>query len=99
MHPSGNFLYGSNRGDDSIIVFAIDHAHRQAYIRQCVSTGGKTPRNFALDPSGHWLLAANQNSNNIVVFQVNQKNGRLTPTGQAVKAPEPVCIVFVPLER
>lgn len=99
IDPSGNFLYGSNRGDDSIIVFAIDHATGKLTFVQRVSTGGKTPRNFALDPSGHWLLAANQDSNNIVVFQVNQENGRLTPTGQAVKAPEPVCIVFVPLER
>jgi 6-phosphogluconolactonase len=99
VHPSGNFLYGSNRGDDSIVVFAIDHATGRLTFVERVSTQGKTPRNFAVDPSGRWLLAANQDSNSIVTFQVNQKTGRLTPTGQALPVPEPVCLVFVPVGR
>ena len=99
VHPSGKFVYGSNRGDDSIVVFAIDHATGRLTFVERVPTQGKTPRNFALDPSGRWLFAANQDSNSIVTFQVNQETGRLTPTGQAVRVPEPVCVVFVPLAR
>ncbi len=96
VHPSGNFLYGSNRGDDSIVVFAIDHATNKLAFIERVSTQGKTPRNFALDPSGRWLLAANQDSNSIVTFRVDQETGRLTPSGPSVELPEPVCVVFVP---
>jgi 6-phosphogluconolactonase len=99
VHPSGNFLYGSNRGDDSIVVFAIDHGTGRLTFVERVPTEGKEPRNFALDPSGHWLLAANQNSNRIVTFRVDQKTGRLTPTGLAVPVSEPVCLVFVPVDR
>jgi 6-phosphogluconolactonase len=62
-----------------------------------VATGGKTPRNSALDPSGSWLLAANQNSDDIVVFRIDRKSGRLTPTGQVVQLSAPVCVVFVSL--
>lgn len=98
VHPSGNFLYGSNRGDDSIVVFAIERATGRLTFVERASTQGKTPRNFALDPSGRWLLAANQDSNSIVTFRVNKKAGRLTSTGQAAQVPEPVCVVFVPLE-
>jgi 6-phosphogluconolactonase len=98
VHPSGNFLYGSNRGDDSIVVFAINHATGSLTFVERVPTQGKTPRNFALDPSGRWLLAANQDSNSIVTFRINQETGRLKPTGQPVQTPEPVCVVFVSLE-
>lgn len=99
VHPSGSFLYGSNRGDDSIVVFAIDHGTGRLTFVECVPTQGKEPRNFALDPSGQWLLAANQNSNSIVEFRINQKNGELTPSGETVQLPEPVCMVFVPLKE
>jgi 6-phosphogluconolactonase len=98
VHPSGNFLYGSNRGDDSIVVFAIDHVTGRLAFVERVPTEGKEPRNFALDPSGRWLLAANQNSNSIVTFRVNQETGRLTRTGQPGQVTEPVCVVFVPEE-
>jgi 6-phosphogluconolactonase len=97
IHPSGKFVYASNRGDDSIVVFAVDHAQGTLRFVERVATEGKTPRNFALDPSGSWLLAANQNSDDIVVFGVDQKTGRLTPTGQVVPLSAPVCVVFVPL--
>jgi 6-phosphogluconolactonase len=97
IHPSGKFVYASNRGDDSIAVFAVDQAQGRLTFVERVATAGKTPRNFALDPSGAWLLAANQNSDDIVVFRVDQKTGRLTPTGQVVQLSAPVCVVFVPL--
>jgi 6-phosphogluconolactonase len=99
VHPSGDFLYSSNRGDDSIVVCAIDQATGRLKFVERVSTQGKTPRNFALDPSGSWLLATNQDSNSIVIFRVNRKTGRLTPAGQAVQVPEPVGVVFVPFAR
>jgi 6-phosphogluconolactonase len=95
--PSGKFVYASNRGDDSIAVFAVDRVEGTLTFVERISTAGKTPRNFTIDPSGAWLLAANQNSNNIVTFRINQKTGRLTPTGQVLELSAPVCIQFVPL--
>ena len=96
VHPSGKFVYASNRGHDSIAVFAADaKTGKLAFVEQ-QPTGGKTPRHFALDPSGHWLLAENQGSDNIVVFSVDAKSGRLTATGQKVEVSAPVCVQFVP---
>jgi 6-phosphogluconolactonase len=95
LAPSGRFLYASNRGDDSIAVFAVDPHHHTLSPVEHVSSGGKTPRNFALVSSGKYLLAANQESNNIVIFRVNPETGRLTPTGQVMKVPAPVCITFM----
>ncbi len=96
LHPSGKFLYASNRGDDnSIAVFAIDsHAGTLTHV-QNEPPGGKTPRNFAIDPTGSWLLAANEDSNDIVVFRINQKDGRLSSTGDVVQVPSPTCVTFV----
>jgi 6-phosphogluconolactonase len=94
IHPSGKFLYASNRGDDSISVFAVNKAKGTLTLLQTVSTQGKTPRQFTLDPSGNWLLAANQDSNNIVVFRVNPETGHLTPNGETVEVPSPACIKF-----
>lgn len=91
---SGRFLYSSNRGDDTIAVFAIDGPSGQLTSVQQISTGGKTPRNFALDPTGQFLLAANQRSDSIVSFRVDGETGRLTPTGEKVDLPSPVCIRF-----
>ena len=77
VHPSGKFVYGSNRGHDSIAVFAVDrHSGKLAWV-ECQSTQGKTPRHFAIDPTGQWLLAENQDSDNIVVFRIDSKTGRL----------------------
>ena len=95
---SGRFLYASNRGNDSITVFAIDPSKGTLKPVQVVPTQGKIPRNFALDPTGKYLLAANQNSNQIVAFAVNPANGELTPTGQVFDVTSPVSIVFVPSE-
>lgn len=95
VNPSGKFLYGSNRGHDSIAVFAIDPDKGTLTLVEHASTQGKTPRNFGIDPSGNYLFAANQDSDNIVVFRIDSKTGRLTPTGQTIEVPSPVCVKFV----
>jgi len=97
IHPSGRFLFASNRGDDSIAVFAIDSLTGTLTQVETHATGGKTPRNFAIDPAGSWLLAANQDSEDIVVFRIDRKTGRLTPTGDLVQVPSPACLKFVAL--
>jgi 6-phosphogluconolactonase len=96
IHPSGKFLYASNRGHDSIVVYAINQAN--GLLRQIadVPTGGKEPRHFAIDPSGTFLLAENQLSDTIVEFRLNTATGELTPTGETLSVPSPVCLVFVP---
>jgi 6-phosphogluconolactonase len=95
VHPKGRYLYGSNRGHDSIAVYAIDPAKGLLTQIEDVPTLGKEPRNFALDPTGAYLFAANQNSNTVVVFRVNPSNGRLTPTGEKIEVMSPVCVTFV----
>ncbi len=97
VHPNGRFLYGSNRGHDTIVVYAIDEKTGQLAYVENQSTRGQTPRHFALDPTGTWLLAENQDSGNVSVFRIDQKSGRLTPTGPLVDVPAPVCAVFVPV--
>ncbi len=95
VHPSGKFLYTSNRGHDSIAVFAIDEKKGTLKSLGQVLTGGKTPRHFAIDPTGAYLLAENEESNNIVIFHIDAATGSLTPTGQTIEVPSPVCITFV----
>jgi 6-phosphogluconolactonase len=97
VHPSGKFLYGSNRGHDSIAVFAIDSETGKLTPLGHTSTQGKTPRNFGIDPTGHWLLAANQDSGSIVAFRIDQETGKLSPTGQSISVPMAVCVKFMPL--
>ena len=94
VHPSGRFVYASNRGHDSIAVFAVAPGNGTLSWIEDVSTEGKTPRNFALDPTGRWLLAANQDSDSLVLFAVDPATGRLTPTGQKVTVGMPVCVKF-----
>ncbi len=94
VHPSGKFLYGSNRGHDSIAIFAIDAASGKLRLIGHEPTQGKTPRNFSIDPSGKFLLAANQDSDNVVVFRIDPATGLLHPTGQSLAVPAPVCIVW-----
>jgi 6-phosphogluconolactonase len=96
VHPSGKFVYGSNRGHDSIAVFSFDAKRGQLTCVQYQPTQGKIPRHFAFDPTGQWLLAENQESDSVVVFRVDAKTGRLSPTGQTVAVGSPVCAVFVP---
>ena len=97
VHPSGKFVYGSNRGHDSIAVFAVDPAEGTLTQMEIVSTMGKTPRGFGIDPTGSFLIAGNQDSDTLVVFRINTDNGRLTPTGQKLEAYSPVSVEFVPV--
>jgi 6-phosphogluconolactonase len=94
VHPSGRFLYGSNRGHDSIAVFAIERETGALTPVEHVPTGGKTPRNFTLDPTGTYLLVANQGSDSVVVFRVDADTGRLQATGQTLHVGSPVCVTF-----
>jgi 6-phosphogluconolactonase len=98
VHPSGKFVYGSNRGHNSIAVFTVDVKKGTLTSVEQVSTQGKTPRNFGIDPTGRWLLAANQDTDNVVVFRIDAKTGRLTPTGQVLEVGAPVCVKFVALK-
>ncbi len=97
LDSSGRFLYASNRGHDSVTLFSIDARTGLLKLEQIEPSGGKIPRNIALDPSERYLLAANQDSDNVVLFSRDRKSGRLTPTGEVLKLPSPVCIMFVPL--
>lgn len=96
VHPSGKFLYGSNRGHHTIAVFSIDEQSGQLTHVEHESTQGRTPRNFGIDPTGQYLLAANQGSDTVAVFRIDPKTGQLNPTGQVVEAPAPVCVKFLP---
>ena len=98
IHPSGKFLYTSNRGHDSIAVFAIDPKKGTLTKVDDVPTQGKIPRSFEIDPTGHFLLAENSKSDNIVVFRIDQNTGRLTPTGHKVEVGSPVCVKFLKVE-
>jgi 6-phosphogluconolactonase len=95
VHPSGKFLYGSNRGHDSLVVFAIDEATGKLTLVQHEPTQGSTPRGFGIDPTGRYLLAGNQRSDSLVAFRIDAASGRLTPTGQVVKIGSPVSVVYV----
>lgn len=96
VHPSGKFLYASNRGDaNSLAIFTID-AEGKLTAAGHASTEGRAPRDFALDPTGKWLLAANQDTDNIVEFRIDPESGALQPTGVNVKTPMPVCVTFLP---
>lgn len=94
VHPSGQFVYGSNRGHDSIAIFAVDQASGKLKTIGHESTQGKTPRNFGIDPSGRYLLAANQGTNNLVLFRIDAATGKLTATGSTATVGAPVCVKF-----
>jgi len=96
VHPSGKFLYASNRGHDTIAVFAIDSDSGRLTAAGHEPTRGRTPRNFAIDPTGRFLIAANQNSDSVVVFCIDQESGALTPTEYTASVPSPVCLRVSP---
>jgi 6-phosphogluconolactonase len=98
VHPSGDFVYVSNRGHDSVAIFSVDKATGKLTAVGHQSTGGKTPRNFNIDPSGEFLLAANQDSGNIVLFRIDRKMGKLAAAGAERKVPKAVCIRFRAVE-
>jgi len=95
VHPTGKFVYASNRGNDSIAVFSVTDLKRGTLkLEQHISSGGKTPRQFEIDPSGHWLLVGNQDSDNIAIFSIDLANGKLAPAGMVSGVPKPSCIKF-----
>lgn len=96
VHPNGRFLYGSNRGHDSIAVFAIDAATGLLSSQpiEIVPTGGKNPRNFALSPDGRWLVCGHQDTELVTVFHVDASTGRLTGTAHSAAVPSAVCVLF-----
>jgi 6-phosphogluconolactonase len=90
--PSGQYLYGSNRGHDSIVIYRID---QETGMLDCVghaSTQGHTPRNFVIDPAGQFLLVANQDSDSVISFRIDRQTGELQPTGFSADIPTPVCV-------
>lgn len=95
VHPSGKFVYGSNRGHDSVAVFSVAKDGKLAQV-EVTPVGVKMPRNFAIDPSGRFLFAAGQQSDRVNVFRIDQKTGKLTPTETSIEVGAPVCIRFVP---
>ncbi len=96
VHPSGKFLYGSNRGHDSIAIFAIDPQTGKLRPVGHQAQGIKTPRNFGIDPTGKYLIVANQDGNSLVVFAIDQGTGELKPTGTVAEVPTPVCVKMMP---
>ncbi len=95
-HPTGKFLFGSNRRHDSIAAYMIDSSTGKLTIVDIEPTQGKNPRNFVVDPTGGFLLAENGDSNSIVIFRIDPSTGKLDPTGQSVTVPKPVCIRMIP---
>jgi 6-phosphogluconolactonase len=99
VRPDGRFLYGTNRGHDSLVIFAIDPKSGQLTYVGHQPSGGKTPRSFGIDPTGSYLLSANQDSDSIVVMRIDRETGKLAPTGQTVDVGMPVCVVMIPDPR
>jgi 6-phosphogluconolactonase len=96
VHPSGKFVYGSNRGHNSIAVFSVNPKTGELTPAGHQAEDIKTPRNFGIDPTGTFLVVANQDGDSLVVFRIHPKTGALEATGQTVKVPVPVCVKFVP---
>lgn len=94
VHPSGRFVYSSNRGHNSIAIFSIDADSGRHRLIGLESTRGDTPRNFNIDPDGNFLVVANVGSQNLVTFRIDQANGALEYTGNSMSTPMPVCVMF-----
>jgi 6-phosphogluconolactonase len=97
VHPSGKFLYGSNRGHHSIAIFTIDPTTGLLTPAGHQGAGIKTPRNFGIDPTGNYLLVANQDGGSVIVFRIHQTTGQLEPTDSRIEVSSPVCVKFLPL--
>ena len=95
MDTAGRFLYVSNRGADSIAVYAVDPGKGRLTLRELVPALGQSPRNITIDPTGRYLFAANQYSNNVVIFSVDAQTGHLTPTGQQLHMDQPASVFLV----
>jgi 6-phosphogluconolactonase len=97
VSADGKFVYGSNRGNDTLAVFSVDPEAKTLMPVEYTPIQGQTPRNFVIDPSGAYVFSENQNTNNIVQFSRDAATGRLTPTGQVLTdVPTPVCMIFLP---
>lgn len=94
LSPDSKFLYGSNRGENTIVIFAVDATSGQLKLVGRESVHGDWPRNFSMDPSGEFLLVANKKTSNIAVFKRDMENGTLTFLNET-KHPNPVCLVFL----
>jgi 6-phosphogluconolactonase len=95
VHPNGQFVYGSNRGHNSIAVLKVGLKSGDMHPVQIQGQGIKTPRNFNIDPTGKFLVVANQDGDNLLVFRIDASSGRLEPTGHQVAVPRPVCVQFL----
>ncbi len=97
VHPNGKFVYGSNRGHNSIVIYAVDEVSGELTLVGHEPTRGEIPRNFAIDPTGTYLLAENQKTNDVYVFRIDGDTGKLEYTGHSINLPTPVCIKFKPV--
>ena len=95
VHPNGKFLYGSNRGHDSIVTYKIDPSKGTLTLLGFQNSGIKNPRNFNIEPTGRFCIVANQDSDSVIVFRINQETGLLEPTEHVIKIGKPVCVRFV----
>jgi 6-phosphogluconolactonase len=98
VHPSGKFVYCSNRGHDSLAIFTVDEKTGKLTAAGHQKTIGRTPRNFGIDPTGTYVIACNQNTDNVAVFKVDQGSGMLNQVGEMVSVPVPVCVKFLAAE-
>lgn len=96
IHPSGRFVYGSNRGHDSIVSYTRDPETGELIYLDHTPSGGKSPRHFALSPDGQWLITAHEESDDLFVFRVDVETGRLTKTIHTASVPMAVCVLFGP---
>jgi 6-phosphogluconolactonase len=95
VRADGKFLYASNRGEDSIVVYAIDSATGELTFKQRTPSRGKVPRYFTFDPTNKWFIVSNQEGGNVAVFSVDAKSGELKPVGEPVLLPKPMAVVFL----
>lgn len=98
VHPSGKFVYGSNRGHDSIACFQVDAQTGEISITAIESTRGRTPRNFIIDPTGKYLLAENQGTDMVTIFEIDATKGTLQGSNETLDVPSPVCIRFARIQ-
>jgi 6-phosphogluconolactonase len=98
VHPSGKFVYCSNRGHDSLAIFTVDEKTGKLTAAGHQKTLGRTPRNFGIDPTGQYVIACNQATDNVAVFKVDQGSGKLAVVGEPINVPMAVCVKFLAIE-
>jgi 6-phosphogluconolactonase len=96
IHPTGKFLYASNRGNETVVLFEVDREKGTLTYVEEQGTGGKTPRHFGIQPSAQHLTIANQDSDTLLICRIDAGNGRLKPSGVFAAAPSPACVMFLP---